>query len=199
MGKNGIVGICVASGIAFGIGCGAGAERQRPRGEPGPVRIAGPAEPAEDRGSGVEIAGEPGAAEIRAEAVAKTAEPRNPRALELPIDGRYLGLGLPPADPARYRKWRQLGRIRVGQTHLSHAACSESAFDFFRRLISSLGTERIEPSSMRMRRTGLLLTLVPQFGQTPPMTFCHGASPCLHDGQTQGFLVCHSKPHFSHL
>jgi WD40 repeat protein len=75
--------------------------------------------PDEPEPGGPQIAGGPDAPESAEETVA---EPAHPRALVLPIDAEFLALGLPPFDPARYRKWRQRGRIRVGQTHLSHAA-----------------------------------------------------------------------------
>jgi WD40 repeat protein len=128
--------------VAVCQGCGSGAE-QSPRGEPGPVRIAGPVEPSGEGAPGPEIAGMPeptGNPPVETPAIA---EPANPRALELPIDERFLGLGIPPADPSRYRKWRQLGRIRVGQTHLSHAALTGSGGRILLAMSTAEATVRV--------------------------------------------------------
>lgn len=117
--------IGVLGAVAIVAGCGAGA-RPSAGGEPGPVRIAGPVESEGELETGPEIAAPPTEPDNPPAEVPEAVDPSSPRALALPIDERFLGLGIPPADPARYRKWRQVGRIRVGQTHLSHAALAGS-------------------------------------------------------------------------
>jgi len=109
------------------IGCGSGPPATTP--PEGPARIAGPI----DRGGGdstatpiagpVEPAPEPVPPPVPVEPVAppEPAEPESPLALELPTYEGFARLPLPEADPQRYRRWRQRGRIQVGQSHLSHA------------------------------------------------------------------------------
>jgi len=128
--------------VAFCQGCGAGTETPR-RGEPGPVRIAGPIEADGRAGAEPELAGGPEPAAPAVEEPSAVAEPANPHALELPMDERFLGLGLPPIDTARYRKWRQLAKIRVGQTHLGHAALTGRGRDVLLALSEAEATVRV--------------------------------------------------------
>lgn len=119
-------------GVATLAGCGVGppaTERSS-----APVRIAGPVEPGRSKEPAVAIAGPNTAPLDEPEPVTPEqcaapeptdppapAEPANPLALELPAYEGFARLPLPEADPQRYRRWRQRGRIQVGQTHLSSA------------------------------------------------------------------------------
>jgi WD40 repeat protein len=92
----------------------------------------------------------------------KSTAPENPRALKLPIDPEYLGIGLPPVDPGRYRKWKQKGRIRVGQTHLSSAALTGRGDSVLLAMSGAEATVRVyERESRRL----LANHAIPGYGQ----------------------------------
>jgi WD40 repeat protein len=76
------------------------------------------------------------------------AEPENPLALELPAYEGFARLPLPEADPARYKRWRQRGRIQVGQSHLSYADLADGE-RLLLAMSSAEGTVRVYERATR--------------------------------------------------
>ncbi len=104
-----------------------------------------------------------------------------PLRLVLPQAEDFLSAPFPPADPSRYRGWKEQGRIQVGQSHLQHA----ELVDGEQTVLVMSGME----NAVRVydRRTRALKSTIP----VDPVDDCgrSGLAPWPDGGVEPGFLV----------